>query len=142
MALPLLTTAARTAPASTSSRQTRIGAAAEALRVRTIAEATSSASQTTMPTSVLPAALETAVGAAGAEARGELGGIELLDALGRVDPARTEERGGCRLAHLSPSVSSSPSIRLRFCTPWLEAPFQMLSIAEKAITLPRSSTVT
>ncbi len=54
LALPELTTAARTSPPSTSSRQIRIGAAAEALRVRTIAEATSSASQTTRPTSVRP----------------------------------------------------------------------------------------
>jgi len=49
---------------------------------------------------------------------------------------------GRAAAHRSPSVSSSPSIRFRFWTPWPEAPFQMLSIAEKAITLPRSSTVT
>ncbi len=41
------------------------------------------------------------------------------------------------LAHSRPIVSSRPSIRLRFCTPWPEAPFQRLSIAEKASTRPR-----
>src|SRR4029077_3726809 len=77
----------------------------------------------------LAAALEPAVGAAGAEAGREQGGIELLHPVGSVDPARPEEGG-----HSSPSVSSRPSIRLRFWTPWPDAPFQRLSIAEKAIT--------
>ena len=54
LALPELTTAARTPPRSVTLRQTRIGAAAEALRVRTIAEATCSASQASRPTSVAP----------------------------------------------------------------------------------------
>ncbi len=89
----------------------------------------------------LAAALEAAVGAAGAEAGREPGGVELLDPGGSLDPARAEERFAGR-AHTSPSVSSRPSIRLRFWIPWPEAPFQRLSIAEKASTRPRSSTVT
>ena len=85
----------------------------------------------------------------------ELSRVELLDTIGSLHPPRSEEmviprnaplrvrfRGRVVRPHWSPSVSSRPSIRLRFCTPWLEAPFQMLSIAEKAMTLPRSSTVT
>src|SRR6185437_3104227 len=92
-----------------------------------------------------PAALQAAGDPGGAEAGRELGGVELGYARGGVDPARPEEAGaavGRAADHRSPSVSSRPSIRFRFWTPWPEAPFQMLSIAEKAITLPRSSTVT
>ncbi len=78
-----------------------------------IAELTCSASQTEQADVGLAAALEPAVGAAGAEAGGELRGIELLDPGRRLDPARLEEP----VAHNSPMVSSRPSIRLRFCTP-------------------------
>ena len=84
------------------------------------------------------ALLQAAGDGAGGEARRQLGRVELLDALGRLDPARAEEAP----AHRRPSVSSRPSIRLRFWTPWPDAPFQRLSIAEKARTFPRSSTVT
>ena len=141
LALPALTTAARTAARSNRSRQIRTGAAAEALRVSRTAEATSSASQASSADVGLAAALKAAVGGAGAEAGREPGGVELLDAGRRLDPAGAEEDAGW-VAHSEPSVSSSPSIRLRFWTPWPEAPFQMLSIAAKAITRPRSSTVT
>ena len=54
LALPALTTAALTAPRSTRSRQTRTGAAAEALRVSSTEDETSGPSQTSRPTSVLP----------------------------------------------------------------------------------------
>ena len=54
LALPALTTAARTAPRSTRRRQTLTGAAAEALRVSSSDELTAGASQTSRPTSVLP----------------------------------------------------------------------------------------
>ncbi len=89
LALPELITAARTWSWSTTSRQTRIGAAAEALRVRTIAESTRSASQTSRPTSVLPPSLSPQAVAAGAEARRELRRVELLDAGGRGRPSAT-----------------------------------------------------
>ena len=87
----------------------------------------------------LAAALEAAVGRPGAKAGRELRRVELLDPGGRLDPAGLEEGLG---AHSNPSVSSKPSIRLRHCTAWPDAPFQRLSIAEKASTRPRSSTVT
>ena len=88
--------------------------------------------------------------AAGAEAGRQLRRIELLDAGRGLDPPRSEEvvtrnaplRVRFRGAHVNPAVSSRPSIRLRFWIPWLDAPFQMLSIAAKAITLPCSATVT
>ena len=90
----------------------------------------------------LAAALEPAVGTRGAKARSQLSGVEFLEIPRRLHPARPEEAVGSGGAHRRPSVSSSPSIRLRFWTPWPDAPFQMLSIAEKARTRPRSSTVT
>ena len=87
------------------------------------------------------------MGAAGPEAGRELGRVELLDAR-RARSTQRERKKSLELRFASggitavPSVSSRPSIRLRFWTPWPEAPFQMLSIAAKAITRPRSSTVT
>ena len=56
LALPELTTAARSRPRSQRSRQTRTGAAAAALRVSSSDEATSGSSQTRIPTSVPPEA--------------------------------------------------------------------------------------
>ena len=72
---------------------------------------------------------------------GDAGGAEALRqrvvGLGRVlgqrDPA----------AHASPSLSSRPNIRLRFCTACDAAPFHRLSIAENTSTRPvRPSTCT
>src|SRR5262249_11964435 len=84
------------------------------------------------------AALEPAGGGGSPEARRQAVRVELLDPGRCLDPARREKtnrNAPLRVrfrAHLtSPSVSSRPSIRLRFWTPWPEAPFQMLSIAEK-----------
>ena len=99
----------------------------------------------------LAAALEAAVCGAGTEAGRQPRRVELLDPGGRLHPARPEESArppallrvrGWRAAHNRPSVSSRPSIRLRHCTAWPDAPFQRLSIAEKASTRPRSVTVT
>ena len=57
----------------------------------TIAEATSLGVADDQADVGLPAALEPAVGTAGAEAGRELRGVELLDPSRCVDPARAEE---------------------------------------------------
>ena len=111
------------------------------MRVSSSAEATSLGVADEQADVGLAAALEPAVGAAGAEAGRELRRVELLDA-GRRSTQRDLKKPLSSRSRRSPSVSSRPSIRLRFWTPWPDAPFQRLSIAEKASTRPRSSTVT
>src|SRR4051794_40580509 len=86
----------------------------------------------------VPRRLQARRDAGGAEALRQAAVGRLADALGHLDPARAEEAGAD--GHCRPAVSSSPNIRLRFCTACDEDPFQRLSIAAKTKTLPvRSS---
>ncbi len=73
------------------SRQTRIGAAAAAFRVRSTDEATSGASQTRTATSVSPPSLRPQCVAPGPEAGREDRWVELLGAPRQVHPALVEE---------------------------------------------------
>ncbi len=57
-------------------------------------------------------------------------GGQLAHVPGALHPARSEH------AHESPLVSGRPNIRLRFCSACEEVPFQRLSMAAKASTLP------
>ena len=142
LALPELITAARTSARSTTSRQTRIGAAAEALRVRTIAERTPAASQTSRPTSVAPPpfsptwtppARKPGASWDGSSSSTPAGASTQLD---RKKPS-TSGRGS-----YEPRRLVEPQHQVQVLDALGDAPFQMLSIAEKAITRPRSSTVT
>ena len=140
LALPALTAAARIAPRSQLSRQTRTGAAAAALRVSSSAESTARSADD-QPASVLPLSFSPQATAPAAKPGRELGGVS-----SSTPPGARPSASGRRprvSAHRQPlRLRRVPSIRLRFWTPWPDAPFQRLSIAEKASTRPRSSTVT
>ena len=106
-AFPELTTAARIALASQSSRQTRTGAAAAALRVRSSAERTLRVAGERCRRR-WRRRLQAAGGAGRRKPGPSWARVELLDSRGRVDPARAQEHGRWRLADRAGGASREP----------------------------------
>ncbi len=135
LALPELATTARSESSAQRSWHRITGAASTPERVKRAALTVPGVSETSRPRSVPAGRLQ---------AGGDPGRAEALR-----QPARRVDRmlgkgypagRGRRLGHVSPSLSSRPNIRLRFCTACDAAPFHRLSIAENTSTRPvRSS---
>ena len=129
---------AERAPRRNRRRRRAPGAAAAAFRVTSSAERTSSESHTSRPTSGSPDGLIPRAHAAARKPGASRGRVELA----RRRPGRRPSASagsGPSVASPQPLRLARPSIRLRFCTACPAAPFQRLSIAQKATIRPDRS---
>ncbi len=147
-AQPELARIARSPSSWQRSRLSSTGAAGVAVAVKRAALTGRSASQTSSARSGLPLGLIPHVTPAALKPAGSPASRPSSRTCAGAGTQRERKNGrggpselavavdGFAGAHSSPLVSGRPNIRLRFCTACEEVPFQRLSIAPNAITLP------